>query len=775
MARKAKSTPAKETKPHVVFRSRSKSRGDLGEWLATEQDDAYEIVSHHKPRKWQAECFDKLKDEQFAIINAPTGTGKSTMISYLVAHKLKKNPSLKAIIVVPQTIIASGFMNSVLLSLPDGTTVEWKPGLFLCDPEKSVDNKTEALLEWLKLSAHAKTPLSQRIAVVCNQTYVRTFASMSDDVTYELNRNLLVVYDEAHHIYANLAEDSSNEIGKICLNHIKLGKWNNHMLLVTATFFRNLQQSVLPPDIIERFFEMYRLPFDVYFHSMMHFKSFSYEFSLFTNNYIDNIVSAVSDINKKKLADKGETAKCVVYLPSVNGRIAENNLDSSGNKMSKYDVVKEIIDKIKIASGAMHHYVDPHGVVHLCDKEFDKVNWVLEKDEKGLPTKSYIINDGNIDYKILDLVTEDASGFNTVDREARKSYLQSANRRKSCFDLIITLNMVKEGMDIPFADSEIIVGAKGSLNDLVQIVGRLFRDERDWQSDSAKHRLGLFHKDHGRLPIDRPHGQKFATDVLGEFELVHLLKKDQVRIVHLLQHVVGSRTDEEMQQNFSDYFKNLSMALLMESVLNPVFLIETAPDGTKTRVNPFVKLSIEPDVQLSIVHGIQETLLQNECKRGTSEYIDPEEDTDVLIKQLESVVSDQLPAEIRKTITPDDLRSIVRIVMVKLSRNHRDRTEDEEEQDGTHLYVDDAIDSSEIDFDKVMLMDSILWVKHFATTQIGKDDLNELRRLVKVRDSLNFHEWFAIALKIRDKIIKEEEEKKDEKPKGRAKGKKEIR
>ena len=50
MARKAKSTPAKETKPHVVFRSRSKSRGDLGEWLATEQDDAYEIVSHHKPR-----------------------------------------------------------------------------------------------------------------------------------------------------------------------------------------------------------------------------------------------------------------------------------------------------------------------------------------------------------------------------------------------------------------------------------------------------------------------------------------------------------------------------------------------------------------------------------------------------------------------------------------------------------------------------------------------------------------------------------------------------
>ena len=168
-------------------------------------------------------------------------------------------------------------------------------------------------------------------------------------------------------------------------------------------------------------------------------------------------------------------------------------------------------------------------------------------------------------------------------------------------------------------------------------------------------------------------------------------------------------------------------------------------------------------------------MLQNECKRGTSEYIDPEEDTDVLIKQLESVVSDQLPAEIRKTITPDDLRSIVRIVMVKLSRNHRDRTEDEEEQDGTHLYVDDAIDSSEIDFDKVMLMDSILWVKHFATTQIGKDDLNELRRLVKVRDSLNFHEWFAIALKIRDKIIKEEEEKKDEKPKGRAKGKKEIR
>ena len=61
-------------------------------------------------RKWQKKCFDKLKDESHSIINTPTGCGKSIAISSIVWEKLKNNPKLKSIIVVPQAFVSKGFL-----------------------------------------------------------------------------------------------------------------------------------------------------------------------------------------------------------------------------------------------------------------------------------------------------------------------------------------------------------------------------------------------------------------------------------------------------------------------------------------------------------------------------------------------------------------------------------------------------------------------------------------------------------------------------------------
>lgn len=757
---------AHKGKVHSIFKVTSKSKGDLGEWMETVSDDTYEIVSNHKPRNWQIDCFVQLKDEQFGIINAPMGTGKSTMISYLTCHKLKKHDSLKALIVVPQTIIASGFMHSVLLSLPDGSQVEWKPGLFLCDPEQSVASKTESLAEWLKLKAHKKTPMSQRIAVVCSQTYVKTFANMSKDMNYELNRNLLTVFDEAHHINAEQTPETSNQLGRCVMGHVLRASANNHVLLVTATFFRNMNQSVLPADVIDKHFEMYKLPFDVYFNSMMHFRNFNYEFSLFERNYVDNVVKGIHDLNAEKIASKKETAKIVVYLPSVNGKVAENNTDDDGNKISKYDVVTQIIDKMKESIGITNHFIDPEGVIHLTDLDESQVVWIAEEDEQGKPTRSLHLQNAKVDCKILDLVTEGVSGYNNVNREFRKRYLQTTSRRKSCFDIIITLNMVKEGMDIPFADSEIIIGAKGSLNDIVQILGRMFRDERDWQSNKAKFLLQKFAAKYGRMPNDRPWGQRLKTDVVNEYDLVHHLKKDNVRVIHLLQHVVGSRSDEEMRENFSEFFKGITFALLMESIVNPIFLEETTPHGV-IRTNPFDKLDIEPDTRQIIFEAVQQAILANESRAGTDDYIDPETHIDDLYEKLDSVVKEVLPEPIQTKVSPEDLRSLVRITLATLARNHRARTEeDSSPSDGTTLFTDDAIDISDIDFDKVVLTDSVLWVKHFAAIKIGKEDLSELRILIRSRDEIDLPMFIR---KIRQIMGKEPIEESATKPKKKEK------
>lgn len=765
----------KADKIHSIFTSTSKSRGDLGDWVGTIADDNYEIVSNHKPRKWQSECFFQLKDEQFAIVNAPMGTGKSTMISYLVADRLSRDPDLKVLIVVPQTIIASGFMHSVLLSLPDGRQIEWKPGLFLCDPDQSVASKTEALTDWLKLQAHKKTPMSQRIAVVCSQTYVKTFSSMSLDTNYEYNRNLMVVVDEAHHVHAEDSPEHSNQMGRCVMGHIERASRNNHVLLVTATFFRNMKESVLPAEVIEKYFEMYKLPFDVYFNSMMHFRNFSYEFSLFEANYVDNVIKAICDLNSEKLNRKNETAKIVIYLPSVNGKVAENNVDENGDKISKYDVVTQIVDKLKEKIGVSNHYLDPNGVIHLTELKESEVSWTAELDEQGNTTNSLNLVNAEVDCKILDLVTEGVAGYNNLNREMRKRYLQTTSKRKSCFDIIITLNMVKEGMDIPFADSEIIIGAKGSLNDVVQILGRMFRDERDWQSKQAKMRLAKFKRKYRRLPIDRPWGQRLDADVPGEYGLVHLLKKDKVRVIHLLQHVVGSRSDDEMRENFSEYFKGITFALLMESVINPIFLEETTPLGV-VRVNPFDKLDIEPDARQLIFEAVQQTILLNQTKEGTEDYIDLETQKEEFYERLDTVVKEVLPASLQSTISDEDVRSLVRITLATISRNHRDRMAEEEEDgaprsDGTTLLTDDAIDISDIDFDKVVLLDSDLWIKHFAAIKIGKEDLSQLRSLIKERDEIDLPRFIR---KIREIMGKEpvKTETKEPKAKGKSRAKK---
>lgn len=65
-------------------------------------------------RRWQKEAFQSLKDDRFMILNAPMGSGKSWLMCFLSAYKMKQNRTLKTIIAVPQVIIAPGFAEAKL-------------------------------------------------------------------------------------------------------------------------------------------------------------------------------------------------------------------------------------------------------------------------------------------------------------------------------------------------------------------------------------------------------------------------------------------------------------------------------------------------------------------------------------------------------------------------------------------------------------------------------------------------------------------------------------
>lgn len=67
---------------------------------------------YYQMREWQEECFSSLKDAHHWIINAPMASGKSFEICCMIASQLMENESLRAIIAVPQTIIAESFRNN---------------------------------------------------------------------------------------------------------------------------------------------------------------------------------------------------------------------------------------------------------------------------------------------------------------------------------------------------------------------------------------------------------------------------------------------------------------------------------------------------------------------------------------------------------------------------------------------------------------------------------------------------------------------------------------
>jgi len=79
-------------------------------------------------------------------------------------------------------------------------------------------------------------------------------------------------------------------------------------------------------------------------------------------------------------------------------------------------------------------------------------------------------NDGKI-LKIANLVQEDG-------REKVAEYLRNI-KNVDDVDLIIALGMAKEGFDWPYCQHALTVGYRGSLTEVIQIIGRCTRDSQN--------------------------------------------------------------------------------------------------------------------------------------------------------------------------------------------------------------------------------------------------------------------------------------------------------
>ncbi len=226
--------------------------------------------------------------------------------------------------------------------------------------------------------------------------------------------NCLLAVDEFHHASA----DADSRLGEVVRGLMTDGR--AHIVAMTGSYFRGDNIPVLRPEDEERFT---RISFTYYeqLNGYTYLKSLGIGYHFYRGRYLDAI-GDVLDPNKKT----------IIHIPSVNA--AESTKE-------KYEEVDRILDHL--------------GEVVQTDKQTG-LHHVRHKSGKLL--------------KVADLVEDDAK---TRDRVMET--LRNIKNREDV-DVIIALGMAKEGFDWIYCEHALTVGYRGSLTEIIQIIGRATRD-----------------------------------------------------------------------------------------------------------------------------------------------------------------------------------------------------------------------------------------------------------------------------------------------------------
>jgi superfamily II DNA or RNA helicase len=223
----------------------------------------------------------------------------------------------------------------------------------------------------------------------------------------------VLAIDEFHHVSA----DENNRLGEVVRALMQESK--AHIVAMTGSYFRGDTTPVLHPEDEGRF---NRVTYTYYeqLNGYQYLKTLGIGYHFYRGRYVD----AINQVLNSDL-------KTIVHIPHV--RSAESTSD-------KYDEV---------------------------DRIHDHLGTVLRKDET---TGLYHVQraDGRV-LKVADLVDDGA------DRERVMRTLRNIESRDDV-DIIIALGMAKEGFDWIWCEHALTVGYRGSLTEVIQIIGRATRD-----------------------------------------------------------------------------------------------------------------------------------------------------------------------------------------------------------------------------------------------------------------------------------------------------------
>ena len=263
-----------------------------------------------------------------------------------------------------------------------------------------------------KISAFKQFLAGAGRILICTHATLRFAFDALDSAAFN---DCLLAVDEFHHVSGN--EDS--RLGELVRG--TMSGSNAHIVAMTGSYFRGDCQPVLLPEDEEKFTAV---TYNYYeqLNGYEYLKSLGIGYHFYQGRYL-TAIGEVLDTNKKT----------ILHIPHV--RAGESTKDKYG----EVDAIHDII-----------------GTVESTDPETGVLNVVRKSDGKTI--------------KVADLVDDDP-----VRRDRVVAYLRKIEKPED-LDLIIALGMAKEGFDWKFCEHALTVGYRGSLTEVIQIIGRCTRD-----------------------------------------------------------------------------------------------------------------------------------------------------------------------------------------------------------------------------------------------------------------------------------------------------------
>lgn len=372
----------------------------------------------------------------------------------------------------------------------------------------------------------------------------------------KLNDTLLAI-DEFHHASA----DGENQLGEMLRSTME--KSTAHVIAMTGSYFRGDSVPVLRPQEEELFTNV-----TYNYYEQLNGYEFLKSLGIGYHFYQGKYTTAIMEVLNTDM-------KTILHIPNVN---------SGESTKDKYREVDTIIDLIG-----------------------DVVE--IDPDTNILKVKRH--SDGKI-LLIADLVQEN-------NRDKVIGYLRTIKSRED-LDIIIALGMAKEGFDWEYCEHALTVGYRGSLTEVIQIIGRATRD-----SDNKVHA-----------------------------QFTNLIAQPQA-------------DDDTVTVAVNNMLKAITASLLMEQVLAPSFKFKPRPSDDDTpngkgeiKIRGFKKPSTKrvEDILESDINDLKAVILQDsDIQKSISGNVDPEVINKVIIPKIIRTkypdLSEEEYEEIRQHVVAD--------------------------------------------------------------------------------------------------------------------------